>query len=121
MSNLDSYQAQCRKILCLSAKRRQTMTYGALASALGLKSPQQKWSTVLGPIASNEASQTGEDLTLVVVYATGPAKDLGRYFSNIRGGAPPQSNALDPKNPQQVAAYQQALQRVFDRYATVQC
>jgi hypothetical protein len=83
--------------------------------------PRQEWNTVLGPIAADEVQKTGHDLTLVVVYATGPAKGLGRYFSNIRGGQSPQSNVLSPSNQQQVTAYKQALQRVFNRYATVQC
>jgi hypothetical protein len=65
--------------------------------------------------------KTGHDLTLVVVYASGPAKNLGPYFSNIRGGQPPQSTALSPTNQQQVAAYKRALEQVFNRYATVQC
>jgi hypothetical protein len=80
--------------------------------ALGLKSPRQEWSTVLGPIADAEVKTTGHDLTLVVVYGSGPAKGLGRYFSNIRGGQLPQSTGLDPGNRQQVAAYKHALQTV---------
>jgi hypothetical protein len=121
MGSLQSYHSQCRKILCLTAKRRETIRYGALATALGLKSPRQEWNTVLGPIAADEVQKTGHDLTLVVVYASGRAKGLGRYFSNIRGGQPPQSNALNPSNPQQVAAYKQALQQVFNAYANVPC
>jgi len=76
---------------------------------------------VLGPIATDEVKNTGHDLTLVVVYGSGPAKGLGRYFSNIRAGAPPQSSALDPRDPQQVASYRRALEHVFNIYATVQC
>jgi hypothetical protein len=121
MPSLIGCYAQRRRLLCLAAKRRQTITYGALATALGLKSPRQEWNTVLGPIAANEVKATGHDLTLVVVYASGPAKGLGRCFSNIRGGAPPQSNTLNPRNPQQVASYKQALQQMFNKYATVQC
>ena len=121
MGNLQSYYSKCRKILCQSAKRRETITYGTPATALSLKSPRQEWNTVLGPIAADEVQKTGHDLTLVVVYASGRAKGLGRYFSNIRGGQPPQSNTLSPSNQQQVAAYKQALEQVFNRYATVQC
>jgi len=121
MPTLIAHYAQCRKLLCQAAKRRERITYGALATALGLRSPRQKWNTVLGPIAADEVSNTGYDLTLVVVYASGPAKNLGRYFSNIRGGAPPQSGTLDPLNAQQVAAYTQALDQVFNRYASEQC
>jgi hypothetical protein len=108
-------------LLCQAAKRRQKIKYGELATALGLKSPRQEWNTILGPIAIDEVKNTGQDLTLVVVYASGPAKGPGRYFSNIRAGAPPQSGALDPRDPQQVVAYERALEQVFNRYTTVQC
>jgi hypothetical protein len=121
MPTLIAHYAQCRRLLCEAAKRRETITYGALATPLRLKSPRQEWNTVLGPIANDEVNKTGHDLTLVVIYATGPARGLGRYFSNIRGGAPPQSDTLDPRNPQQVAAYRDALEQVFNRYATVPC
>lgn len=121
MAPLIAHYAQCRRLLCQTAKRRETIAYGALATALVLQSPRQKWNTLLGPIATDEVKNTGHDLTLVVVYGSGPAKGLGHYFSNIRGGAPPQSRALDPRNPQQVASYRRALEQVFNRYATVQC
>jgi hypothetical protein len=121
MPSLIGHYAKCRKLLCEAAKRRETIRYGDLATALGLKSARQEWSTVLGPIADAEVNSTGHDLTLVVVYSSGPAKGLGRYFSNIRGGQSPQSTALDPNNQQQVAAYKQALEQVFNRYAAVQC
>ena len=121
MGSLLGHYVQCRKLLCETAKRGQTITYGDLAKSLNLKSPRQEWNTVLGPIAADEVKKTGHDLTLVVVYASGPAKHLGRYFSNIRGGQSPQSNMLNPTNPQQIAAYKQARQHVFNRYATAQC
>jgi hypothetical protein len=108
--NLIGHYAQCRRLLCLAAKRRETITYGALANQLGLKSPRQEWNTVLGPIALDEVTKTGRDLTLVVVYRSGPAKGLGWYFSNIRGGKKPQSDALNPRNHQQVASYKRALE-----------
>jgi hypothetical protein len=103
------------------AKRRQTITYGDLAKALGLKSPRQEWNTVLGQVAADEVKKTGHDLTLVVVYASGAAKGLGRYFSNIRGGQPPQSTRLDPNDDLQVTAYKRDLERVFAAYANLPC
>ena len=121
MNTLVSHHAQCRKLLCDAAKRRETLTYGKLATALGLKSPRQAWSTVLGPIAADEVNRTGHDLTLVVVYTSGPAKGLGRYFSNIRCGVPPQSMSLDPRDSQKVAQYKLALDQVFNTYANVAC
>jgi hypothetical protein len=98
MGNLQSYYSQCRRILCLTAKGRETITFGTLATQLGLKSHRQEWNTLLGPIAADEVLKTGHDLTLVVVYASGPARGLGRYFSNISGGRPPQSTALSRKH-----------------------
>lgn len=115
------YQSACRKILCETAKRRQTITYGDLADALGLSSPRQRWSDLLHPLSESETKKTGADLTLVVVYASGPAKGLGRYFSNVKGGVPPGSTMLDPSNANQKAAYQQELQKVYDIYAKVDC
>jgi hypothetical protein len=121
MGGLQSYQSQCRKILCLTAKRRETITYGRLAAALGLKAPRQQWNTVLDPISKSEIEKTRADLTLIVVYASGPAEGLSRYFSNVRGGAAPGTTMLDPRDAKQVASYKQELKRVFDTYAKVNC
>lgn len=120
MPTLNSRYAQCRKVLCLTAKRRETITYDALGKAIGLHA-RIRWSYLLNPMAADEIKKTGHDLTLVAVYGSGPAKGLGRYFSNIRSGRPPGSKLLDPRNKQQVAAYKQALEQVFNCYATVQC
>jgi len=118
MGSIKGYYGACRKILCQTAKRRETITYGGLARALGLPSPRQEWNTVLNPIAADEKRKTGKDLTLVVVYASGPAKGLGRYFSQ---GRVPQATMLDPQNPRQVAAYKQELEKIFDTYAEIAC
>jgi len=121
MGSLHHHQSACRKVLCETAKRRQTITYGNLAEALGLASPRQQWSTLLHPLAESETKKTSADLTLVVVYATGPAKGLSRYFSNVRGGVAAGSTMLDPGNATQKAAYRRELERVFDTYAKVDC
>jgi hypothetical protein len=71
--SLISHYTSCRKFLCEAAKRRQTVQYKDLQRALGLPSPQQSWKTVLNPIAADEVQKTGHDLTLIVVYASGPA------------------------------------------------
>jgi hypothetical protein len=122
MGNLKGYQSKCRKILCQTAKRRRTIrrtiTYGDLASALDLASPRQQWSTVLNPIYEEEMQNTGRDVTLVVVYASGPARGLSRYFSN---GRAPQGTMLDPRNFQQVEDYKKELEKVFDTYAKLAC
>ncbi len=67
MGGLNAYYSQCRTILCLAAKRRETISYARLAAALGLKHPKQRWSALLGPLATDETQKTGRDLTLVVV------------------------------------------------------
>jgi hypothetical protein len=121
MGSLIGHYTQCRKLLCEAAKAGNEITYDDLALALGLKSPRQQWSTVLGPIAADEVKKTGHDLTLVVVYKSGPAKGLSRYFSNIRGGQAPQSTLLDPRDAQQVAAYRRDLAAVFATYANAVC
>ena len=121
MGSLIGLYTQCRKLLCEAAKAGHTMNYEDLAAGLGLKWHRQQWRTVLGPIAVDEVKKTGHDLTLVVVYKSGPAKGLSRYFSNIRGGQAPQSTLLNPKNAQQVAAYRRDLAAVFAAYANAVC
>ncbi|WP_316979154.1 hypothetical protein [Shumkonia mesophila] len=116
-SLLDHYD-QCRKILCNTAKRRETITYGNLAKELGLRLPRQAWNTVLDPIYEAEMRKTGKDLTLVVVYASGPAKKLCRYFSN---GQPARTKRLNPRNVRQVSDYKRELEKVFDAYAVMDC
>jgi hypothetical protein len=86
-----------------------------------LPSPKQNWKTVLDAISVDEVQRTGRDLTLVVVYAQGPAKGLSRYFSNVRGGQKPRTTMLDPRNQSQRQQYERELQNVFARYATVSC
>jgi hypothetical protein len=51
------------------------------------------------------------DLTWIVVYANGPAKNLGRYFSN--GSKTPGSTLLDPTNRQQRAEYERTVKEIF--------
>jgi hypothetical protein len=82
VGSLLPYQSKCRRILCLSAKRRETITYSRLAAALGLKSPRQQWNTVLDPLSESEVKETGADLTLIVTYDPPPLKwsDLRYVF-----------------------------------------
>lgn len=110
-------QRDCRKILCEHAQRRQTITYKSLADTLHLRWPVRDWSVILGPIASDEVKRTGHDLTLIVVHSSGPSEGLPRYFSDVRSGAPPQSQSLNPLNAQRVADYRAALEQIFNRYA----
>jgi hypothetical protein len=115
------YYVQCRKILCERAKQNKTITYGELAKELGLPSPRQNWKTLLDLISVDEVKRTNHDLTLVIVYSQGPAKDLSRYFSNIRGGQKPRTTMLDPGDESQKQQYYRDRQNVFAAYANVSC
>ena len=57
------------------------MEYGELADRLGLKLAKQEWSALLDLVAGKTKREVGYDVTWNVVYASGPAKRLGRYFS----------------------------------------
>jgi hypothetical protein len=114
MGDLSNRFSECRAILLARAVDRRTIYYGELATALGLPLPRQKWSTVLDPIREHEIKRVGKDLSQIVVYATGPAKGLPRYFSNRRGA--PRSELLDPKDHTQVAAFKAELESIFDLY-----
>jgi hypothetical protein len=121
MPSLIAHYAQCRRILCQTAKRRETISYKSLAGALGLRMPVRDWRTVLGPISTDEVNKTGHDLTLVVVYSSGPSEGLPRYFSDVSSGAPPQSQSLDPLDEKRVKDYKVALEAMYSRYATEIC
>jgi hypothetical protein len=82
-----------------------------LADKLGLKLARQEWNGLLDLIAGKTKREVGQDLTWAVVYADGPAKGLGRYFS--KGNNAPGSDWLDPKNPNQVADYERELKDIF--------
>jgi len=84
-----------------------------VVSLSGLKLARQEWNTLLDLIAGKVKRELGDDydLTWIVVYANGPAKDLGRYFSN--GNKPVGSTLLDPSNMQQRAEYERTLKEIF--------
>jgi hypothetical protein len=84
---------------------------GRLGCSRGLA--KQEWDTVLHLIAGKMKRELGDDydLTWNVVYATGPAKDLGRYFSN--GKKAPGSTLLDPRDREQVADYERNLKEIY--------
>jgi len=66
----------------------------------------------LNPIYKDEITQGRPDLTVVVVY---PKTRMGRF--NSRGGAA-QSVVVNPKNPDDVNAYQDELKRVYEQWAS---
>jgi hypothetical protein len=102
---------QCIRLLCDSINDRQKKTYGDLAHQLGLPLARQEWEGLLKLIADKSKREVDDDITWIIVYATGPAKSLGRYFSN--GGKPSGSTLLDPKNQKQVDDYNRTLKRMF--------
>jgi hypothetical protein len=77
-----------------------------------LKLAKQEWSALLDLVAGKTKREVGYDLTWNVVYASGPAKDLGRYFSN--GDKAAGSTLLDSKNRQQVADFERTLQEIYE-------
>jgi hypothetical protein len=113
MPSISRHFWPCLRILCEWTNNRQRITYGELANELGLKLAQQEWNTLLDLIAGKTKRELGDDydLTWIVVYASGPANNLGRYFSN--GSKAPGTTLLDPGNMQQRAEYERTLSEVF--------
>jgi hypothetical protein len=103
----------CLEVIRQSVNDRKKITYGELAGKLGLESAQQQWNTVLNPVAAKTKDELGDDydLTWDVVYATGSAKGLGRYFSN--DGKATGSTLLNPKDRNQVADYERTLKKIY--------
>ena len=101
----------CIEVLCASINARKKLRYGDLAAKLGLKLARQEWEGLLKMVADKAKAEVDFDLTWNVVYATGPAKGLGRYFSN--DGKPTASTFLDPKDKSQVAKYETTLQEIY--------
>jgi hypothetical protein len=101
------------EVICESINERRKITYGELADQLKLPLARQAWETVLDLIATKTKSELGDDydLTWNVVYASGPAKGLGRYFSD--GRKAPGSIALNPKDRDQVTLYERKLTKIY--------
>jgi hypothetical protein len=101
------------EVIIESVNNQKKLTYQELADKLGLELARQEWHTVLDPIAKKMKSELGDDydLTWNVVYTRGPAKDLGRYFSN--GGKATGSTLLDPNDWEQVGEYERTLQKMY--------
>jgi hypothetical protein len=117
MPSISRHFWPCLRVLCEQINNeRWPITYGELASKLGLKLAQQEWNTLLDLVAGKTKRELGEDydLTWIVVYANGPAKNLGRYFSN--GSKTPGSTLLDPTNMQQRASHSWAARPLPGRW-----
>jgi hypothetical protein len=114
MPSLIKYAWPCLEVILEVANNQEKITYGELADRLGLQLAQQEWNTVLDSVAWRTKRDLGDDidLTWVVVYASGRAKGLGRYFSN-KGNAPG-STLLDPTNRAQVADYERKLKEIYE-------
>ena len=101
---------RCKTRLIAVARARETITYSALASFLGVAN--QSVGLYLNEVYAEEIPLGHPDLTVVVVYA---GTGMGRY--NSRGG-PAQSVRVDPDNRSDVAKYRAELERVYDHWAT---
>ncbi len=101
----------CLEAILESVNDRKKINYSELADKLNLKLARQEWHTVLDSVAWRTNCDVGKDLTWNVVYARGPAKGLGRYFSN--SGKAPGSTLLDPKDRAQVAEYERELEEIY--------
>jgi hypothetical protein len=114
MASLVKHAWPCLEVLIEIANNQEKITYEELADRLGLKLARQEWHTVLDSVAWRTKRDLGDDidLTWVVVYASGRAKGLGRYFSN--NDTPPGSTLLDPKNREQVAEYEDKLKEMYE-------
>ena len=114
MPSLIKYSWPCLEVILEVASKQEKIPYGEMADRLGLQLAQQEWNTVLDSVAWRTKRDLGDDidLTWVVVYATGPAKGLGRYFSN--NGKAPGSTLLDPRNRTQVADYERKLKEIYE-------
>jgi hypothetical protein len=114
MPSLLKHYWPCIEVICESVNNREKISYGELADKLGLKLARQEWSALLDLVARKTKRDLSEDLDLTwnVVYATGPAKGLGRYFSN--GDKVPGSTLLDPKDQRQVADYERKLKEIYE-------
>jgi hypothetical protein len=101
------------KGLTVLINNMEKITYGELADKLKLQLARQEWNTDLDLIAGKTKREVGDDchLTWNVVYASGPAKGLGRYFSN--GNKAPGSTQLNPKDREQVAEYERKLKEIY--------
>jgi hypothetical protein len=112
--SLVKYAWPCLEAIIEVANKQDKITYGELAHRLGLQLAQQEWNTVLDSVAWRTKRDLGDeiDLTWIVVYASGPAKSLGRYFSN--GGQAPGSTLLDPGNRAQIDDYERTLKEIYE-------
>jgi hypothetical protein len=111
MPSLVKHYWRCIEVVCAGVNRGTKMTYGELANSLALKLARQEREGLLDLVAGKMTREIGCDLTWNIVYAGGPAKGLGRYFSN--GDKEPGSTILDPKYLKQVAEYERTLQHIY--------
>ncbi len=111
--SLVKYSWPCLEVILEVANNEEKITYQELADRLGLQLAKQEWHTVLDSVAWRTKRDLGNDidLTLIVVYTSGPAKGLGRYFSNTKA---PGSTLLDPRNTAQVQDYIRKLEEIYD-------
>jgi hypothetical protein len=95
---------RCKARLIAAARASDTITYGALASLLGVAN--QSVGRHLNAIYEEEIALGHPDLTVVVVYGR-----TGMGCFNSRGGSA-QSIPVDPKNKADVQTYESELARI---------
>ena len=100
---------KCRAKLIEVARNCGKITYSSLARFLHVA--KQSVGVYLNPIYKQEIAEGRPDLTVVVIY---PKTGMGRY--NPRGKHA-QSVAVDPKNSDDVRAYNDELNRVYVQWS----
>ncbi|MGD9768003.1 MAG: hypothetical protein AB7U62_10180 [Pseudolabrys sp.] len=96
---------QCRQSLIDAARRKQKITYGDLATTIGVAN--QSVGAYLNQIYTEEIEKGHPDLTLVAVYS---GIGYGKYNS---AGKRPQSVKFDSTNADDVQEYEKELSRVY--------
>jgi hypothetical protein len=100
---------RCRAMLIEVVRSKRKIFYSELATVLGVAN--QSVGVYLNPIYEQEMAAGRPDLTVVAVYTeTG----MGRY--NSRGG-PAQSVKVDPNSNEDVKAYKEELNRVYEQWS----
>jgi hypothetical protein len=102
-------KARCKDRLITVARARDTISYGELASSVGVAN--QSVGIYLDAIYEEETAVGNPDFTVVVVYS---GTEMGRFNSR---GAPVRSVPVDPGNPDHVKAYRAERERVYDHWA----
>ena len=103
---------ECRRKLIETAAARSLITFGELATHLGM-SARGPWNNMLDDIYEEETACGRPDLTLLVIYAH--PKGYPPYLS--RGG-PTRSVKFNPQNPNHFKAWHAELARIYQTWTS---